>query len=131
MGAGALRAQTVFRESITGKVILPGDAKVYGLKLRRSDDGKNFVRIAFDGATLDVGGTKVPLKSAEGTKALDLQVFLDGSVMEVYADGGRVAVTKVIRAGEKDTGVAVFAEGGSATLERCHSRKVGSIWDAK
>ena len=32
MGVGALRAQTVFRESITGKVILPGDADYHSAR---------------------------------------------------------------------------------------------------
>ena len=37
-----------------------GDAKAFGMKVRRSDDRKSAVTIRCDGNTLDVAGSKVP-----------------------------------------------------------------------
>ncbi|WP_422928178.1 glycoside hydrolase family 32 protein [Singulisphaera sp. PoT] len=105
-----------------------GTAKAVGLAVRRSADGKHAVTIRYDGEQLDVAGVKVPLKLAEGEKVLRLHLYLDRSVVEVYADGGRVAVTRVVDAGESDLGVAAFAEGRGATLQSLDTWQLKPIW---
>ncbi len=104
-----------------------GDAKAAGLAVRRSDDGKRAVTIRYDGKELDVAGARIPLELAKGKK-LDLHIFLDRSVVEVYADHGRACVTRVIDAPDTDLGVAPFAEGRGATLKALDAWRLKSIW---
>lgn len=106
----------------------PGDAKAFGLKVRRSDDGNSAVTFRYDGKVLDVAGTKVPLKLDKDQGILTLHVFLDKSLMEVFVNGGREAVTRVIHPGQKDLGIEVFAEGGTARLKSMDVWKMKSIW---
>jgi sucrose-6-phosphate hydrolase SacC (GH32 family) len=107
-----------------------GEAKVVGLRVRKSVDGKSESVVGFDGAHLDVDGVMVPVKLAKGRTALDVRLFIDRSVLEVYADGGRVCVTKLIptRTGD-DRRLSFFGRGGSAALEGPTIWSVGSIWE--
>jgi sucrose-6-phosphate hydrolase SacC (GH32 family) len=104
-----------------------GQARMVGLAVRRAPDGKQAVRITFDGAQLEVAGTKVPFKLLPAEKSLRLHVFLDRSVLEVYANG-RACITRVIQPGKDDLGAAVIAQGGGAKLRRLDSWPMASIW---
>ena len=106
-----------------------GDAKAFGLKLRCSDDGKKALVIRHDGKGLNVAGTNVPAVLRGAGRELKLHVFLDRSVMEVFVNDGRHAVTRVNYPGEKDLKVAIFAEGGSATLKAMTIWKIKRIWE--
>ena len=90
-----------------------GDAKQFGLMLRCSEAGAPGVLVSFDGKELEVAGAKSKL-SLDGGK-LRLRVFLDRSVLEVYANE-RACFSRVIYPGERDLGLAVFARGGTATV---------------
>ena len=113
-------------------VFNPGDAKAFGMKVRRSDDGRRAVTLRCDGQVLDVSGTKVPLKLGgernQDQKTLTLHVFLDKSVMEVFINNGRHCVTRVIYPGENDLGVELFSEGGKATVTAIDVWRMKSIW---
>jgi beta-fructofuranosidase len=104
------------------------DAKQFGLRVRRSDDGKNAVVISSDGETLDVAGTKAPLQPKEQKKTLALHVFLDKSVLEVFADEGRTSIAKVIYPDEQDLSIELFASGGKAIVESIDLWQMKSIW---
>ncbi|MBL7223696.1 MAG: GH32 C-terminal domain-containing protein [Candidatus Brocadiae bacterium] len=108
--------------------LLLGDAKAFGLRVRRSDDGSRAVTLRSDGRTLDVAGTPVPLGRGNEDRTLALHVFLDKSVLEVFVDGGRECVTRVIYPGRSDLGVEVFAEGGSATVGSLDVWKIRPVW---
>jgi beta-fructofuranosidase len=107
--------------------IEPGDARETGLRVRRSPDGREAVSITFDGRQLDVAGRKAPLRLADGEKTLRLHVFLDRSVLEVYAND-RVCVTRVIKAGKDHLGVEAFARAGTARVRSLETWPLGSIW---
>jgi beta-fructofuranosidase len=105
-----------------------GTARSVGLRVRRAADGSRAVTIAWDGRELDVAGMKAPLRLLEGEKRLRLHVFLDRSVIEVYA-GDRVCLTRVVYPESKDGGVEVFATGGSATVRAFTAWPLRSICD--
>ena len=107
---------------------IPGDAKAFGLKLRSSGDGSRAIVLRYSGGTLNVAGTDVPVQPAGKAKSLRLHVFLDRSVMEVFINGGRQAVTRVEYPGEDDLSVGVFAEGGKATVKSLDAWQMNSIW---
>ena len=103
-----------------------GGARQIVVQLRRSDDGERAVEIRYDGAHLTVAGTEVAL--TVGDEPLDLHLFLDKSVLEVFAQDGRVAVTRVIDAPPADQGVALVATGGAAHVDELQIWTMGSIW---
>jgi sucrose-6-phosphate hydrolase SacC (GH32 family) len=104
-----------------------GAARAIGLKVRRSSDGRRGAAIVHDGETLDVAGTKVPLELA-AAKPLRLHVFVDRSVIEVYADGGRAVTTKVYYGEPEDVGYEIFTQGGGGKIVRLETWRMGSIW---
>ncbi|MFH1730290.1 MAG: glycoside hydrolase family 32 protein [Planctomycetota bacterium] len=107
---------------------IPGDAEAFGLKLRSSGDGSRAVTLRCSGKTLDVAGTEVPVERAEEVNSLKLHVFLDRSVMEVFINGGRQAVTRVEYPGEDDLDVGVFAEGGKATVKSLDAWQMKNVY---
>jgi beta-fructofuranosidase len=107
---------------------VPGDAACFGLKLRSSPDGSRGVTLSCANATLNVAGTDVPLEPGDAQKTLKLHIFLDRSVMEVFVNGGRSAVTRVEYPDDKDLGIAVFAKEGQATLTSLHVWQMKSAW---
>ena len=106
----------------------PGDATAFGLKLRSSPDGKRAITLRYADGTLDVAGTLVPIEPKQEAKTLKLHIFLDRSVMEVFINDGRQAVTRVEYPDEGDLGLVVFAEKGKATLTALDVWKMKSIW---
>lgn len=104
------------------------DAAAFGLRVRCSADGQDAVTLKYAGGILNVAGTEVPIDRGEGSQNLKLHVFLDMSVMEVFINDGRTSVTRVNYPGEKDLGVAAFAENGSVTLKSLDVWQMRSIW---
>jgi beta-fructofuranosidase len=105
----------------------PRDATSYGLKVRRSKDGTQAVVISYDGKQLDVAGARMPLTLPPDKPVLRLHVFLDKSVLEVYAQDG-LCVSRVISAGQDHSGVEVFARGGGVQLKRLECWPISPIW---
>src|SRR5262249_16883106 len=84
------------------------NARRFGLKLRWSEDATRGLTIAVEGNQLEIDGLKAPLPAQD--RKLALQLFLDRSVLEVYANG-RVCCTRVIYPEQKDQRLALFASG--------------------
>jgi beta-fructofuranosidase len=122
--------------------ILLGEADAVGLKVRCSPDGAEQTVIAYDRvkqrlevdrehASLDPeahrerhGGPLV-LRAGE---ALELRVFLDRSVVEVFGNN-RVCVASRIYPSRSDSqGVDAFAWGGNAELQAMDIWTMRSIW---
>jgi beta-fructofuranosidase len=108
---------------------MPGAAKAFGLKVRRSPDGSRAVVLRYDGRILDVAGTGVPFELGKNEDTLTLHVFLDKSVIEVFVNGGRHCVTRVIDSDSKDLGIELFAEGGSALVKSVDIWQMKPIWN--
>ena len=106
----------------------PDDAAAFGLRVRGSGSGGQSVEISCRGQVLDVAGTIVPLGSRDAASLLTLHVFLDRSVLEVFVNGGRHCVTKVIYPGQDALGIGLFAEGGSATACSIDIWQMRSAW---
>ena len=104
------------------------DAEAFGLRVRQSENGNSAITMRYAEGSLNVAGTEVPLASAPQSKTLKLHVFIDKSVLEVFINDGETSVTRVEYPGEKDLGVSVFAENGSATLKSLDAWKMKPIW---
>lgn len=103
----------------------PGTAKAFGLRLRVSSDGAQAVHVNYDGETLSAAGVQAKLRLPEDQKLLRLHIFIDRSVMEIYANG-RACLTKVIYPSEQDLGVAAFASDGTAMVRSLKAWKLKS-----
>jgi beta-fructofuranosidase len=122
----------------------PSGPGICGIAIRRSPDGAEQTRIVYDAgegqliidrthASLDLGSDRnphvAPLALAP-EEPLRLHIFLDRSVLEVFANE-RVSITTRIYPTRTDSvGVALVAERHDAQLASLDVWQLGSIWDA-
>jgi beta-fructofuranosidase len=122
--------------------LMPGDAGNCGVDVLRSLDGLEYTRVTYDRARRrleidrrrssstaedqhDIHGGDLELADGE---PLSLHIFVDRSVVEVFANG-RVCLTSRVYPTRPDSlGVALFAEGGAAEARSVDVWEVGSIW---
>ena len=60
---------------------------------------------------------------------VDIRVLIDRSVVEMFAGGGRVAITDRVFPRPESTGVSLFEKGGTASVVRLDAWKLRSVWD--
>jgi len=121
---------------------LPGQAAQFGLKVLCAPDGSEQTLIAYEPgsgwlsidrghSSLDTAvqrephGTHVTLAGGE---SLTLQVFVDRSVVEVYANTRACLTSRVYPSRADSVGVELFARSGPAQLEKLEAWEMGSIW---
>lgn len=102
-------------------------ASFAGIRVRRSDDGADGVRIGYDGESVWVGGIEMPYPQGEGQDSIKLRVFLDKSVIEVFVDDGARVATNFIDCGVNDLGVELVARGGEAAFRSIDIWEMESI----
>ena len=102
-------------------------ASFAGIRVRRSDDGADGVRIGYDGESVWVGGIEMPYPQAAGQGSIKLRVFLDKSVIEVFVDDGARVATNFIDCGVNDLGVELVARGGEAAFRSIDIWEMESI----
>ena len=127
----------------------PRSAREVGLYALRSPDGAERTRISlypndhrrFDTSSLQIDvsesslGREVwarsaeigPLRLPEG-EALDLRVFIDRSIIEVFANDRQCLTLRVYPQREDSVGVSAFARGGEARLLSLDCWQMRSIW---
>lgn len=105
----------------------PDGAKSLGVRVLCSADGSRASTVRWDGSQLDVAGTLAPLELLPGESSVRLHIFVDRSLIEVYANDRR-CVARVVTPEPDDQGVEVFAEGGGARLKSMESWDLGSAW---
>ena len=71
--------------------------------------------------------TRVPLVLSED-EPLKLHLFLDKSVLELFVNGGRIAVTRLLNAPTDDLGVELVVRDGQATMISLDIWTMRSIW---
>jgi beta-fructofuranosidase len=107
-----------------------GSAHAVGLRLHSSElagtEHPESVAVRYDGSTLQVAGTELPLAPAAAGR-IRLHLFLDKSVLELFVDDGRAAVTRVLAPTHPYQAVELFAEGGGATASVA-AWELRSIW---
>ncbi len=130
-------------------VLDPGDAHESGLKVLRSPDGSEETRISFfpkghprfGTAQLQIDGTASslrtdliprtpeigPLEIGDG-EPVRLRIFIDRSVVEVFANGRQCLTLRVYPERSDSVGVSVFARGGRATLRSMEAWQMRSVW---
>lgn len=121
----------------------PEDAHAFGVTVRCSPDQIEQTVIVYDckrqwlgidcsrsSLRSDVhhdvrGGPAVPRNDGK----VDLHIFVDRSVIEVFANGRSCITARVYPSRADSRGVAVFSRGGHATLSSLDVWNIAPIWD--
>ncbi|MBD3241857.1 MAG: hypothetical protein GF331_14810 [Chitinivibrionales bacterium] len=104
-------------------------AEAFTLELRRSPEGRSSAPIRYANGALDIHGMKVDVPRTARTGKLDLRVFLDKSVMEVFVNGGRACCTRIVYKREYDRQIACTAEGGRVVVESMDFWQMQPVFD--
>ena len=114
----------------------------FGIKVRCSPDGTELTRILYDhkakrlvvdreqsslSADVHCETQECPLNLSPG-EGLKLDVFLDRSVVEVYANGRTCITSRIYPSRPDSLGVDLFTSGGSVKLRSLDIWKMNSIW---
>ena len=130
-------------------VIDPNAAREVGLNVLRSPDATELTRISFfhranarwgtpqlqiDGSQSSTGAEVLgrppeigPLDIPDG-EYLRLRIFIDRSIVEVFANGIQCLTLRAYPESPASTGVSVFAKGNSATLKSLDCWQMRSVW---
>ena len=127
---------------IKAKVNVPSSG-IFGMKVLSSGDGQeetiikfntidNTIEIDFENSSLDtsikhferamghdeiIATNQVAPFELRGGETLDLQIFIDKSIIEVFANGRQCVTQRVYPILENSQGVEVFSEKGGAMVE--------------
>ena len=100
---------------------------------RRFWDGNSILSINTDNSSIlpDVRSRpaeNAPLQLKEG-ESLNLRVFIDKSVIEVYANGKQYAAVRVYPGLEESVGVSLRSRGGESEIISFDAWQMNNIWD--
>jgi len=109
--------------------IEPGSAKEFGVNVFCTADGTGFpITIQAESKKLAIGKIAAPFELKPG-EALNLRVFLDKDMVEVFAND-RQAVVYMQPHNADDVGVSLFSKGGDVAVKNVRSWKMKSIYPA-
>ncbi len=121
-------------------VIRPGKAKEVGFKVLQSADDSEYTvirfsenKIAIDNkhSSKDTRFIRPPDAGSlqlEGNEPLKLRIFIDCSVVEVFANGRQCCSLRVYPTKEGGNGVSLFSRGGDAELVSLDAWQMRSVW---
>lgn len=98
-----------------------------GVQLAIQDGVGQPIELGFNGLELRVQEVRAPLTLAKGERRLKLQVFLDRSVLEVFAND-TVCITKVLPPLAGDGTLSLHAEAGPARVTELRAWPLRTIW---
>jgi len=99
-----------------------------GVQLAIENDSKERpVTLGFNGLELRVLDVIAPLPLPKGERKLKLRVFIDRSVLEVFANE-TACVTKTISLVGNNSHFSIHSEGGTADLKRLRGWPMKTIW---
>ena len=105
------------------------DAAAYGLRVRCGANGMGGLEIRRSADGLNVAGTRIapsePALRRRPDDTLELQLFLDRTVMELFVNGGLATVTRVNYPDGEDLDVAVLADDGEARVRTLDAWDLG------
>ncbi|MCX6998128.1 MAG: glycoside hydrolase family 32 protein [Kiritimatiellaeota bacterium] len=123
-------------------VLKPGTAREVGLKALQSPDGGEYTVIRFSAdnkLSIDTSHSSElknlkprapetgPLVLEKG-EPLELRIFLDRSIVEVFANGRLFLGVRVYPTKEDAGGVSLFSTGGDAELVSLQAWQMRSVW---
>jgi sucrose-6-phosphate hydrolase SacC (GH32 family) len=105
----------------------PGNAKEFGVNVFCAANGAGFpITINTGNKTLTIGKIAAPFELKPG-EALNLRVFLDKSMVEVFAND-RQAVVYMQQHQAEDVGISLFSKGGDIAVKQAKAWKMKSTY---
>lgn len=104
------------------------EATVIGCDIRRNElfvDRTQSGEVAFDSTFASV--SRAPLPASDNR--VRLQVLVDRSSVEVFAEGGKMSITNRIFPSPDSDGIELFSEGGSTRLVSLNIWRLHSAWN--
>ena len=107
--------------------IKQGEANRYGVKILCDQDNQKGLDVVVnpEAKTLQVGATVAPLELKDGEE-IQLRIFIDRSVIEVFANDRQAVVWQHVYQAE-DLGVCLFSEGGGMQVSEVKGWQMKSI----
>jgi beta-fructofuranosidase len=102
-------------------------AKKVMLEINSGSNDAKPIALEFDGVQLTVMDTKAPLQILDDQRKLNLRIFIDRSVLEVFANE-TVCITKIIPTLGADAVLNIRTEGGKANLKQLLAWPMKTIW---
>jgi beta-fructofuranosidase len=102
-------------------------AKALALEVKSPDQNVPAIKMRFNGSELTVMDAKVPLHLDGTRQELRLRIFLDRSVLEVFANE-TACVTKTITPLTGDVTLAIHADEGNARAKGIEAWPMNTIW---
>jgi beta-fructofuranosidase len=102
-------------------------AQSVALEMNGRDKDTSPIVVNFNGSELRVMDAMAPLKFSGNERKLKLRIFIDRSVLEVFANE-TVCITKVISLLPDNAILQVRADGGTATANRIEVWPIKTIW---
>jgi len=103
-------------------------ASFCGLNVLANEEGVGGLFIIWSGDVLNVDGVKVPIKEWRPGDPLQMQIFIDKQLVEVFVNGGRYCVSHKVRVEHiKGDRVALTRLGGTAKLLSMEAWKLKAI----
>lgn len=103
-------------------------ASFCGLNLLCNAEGEGGLAIIWSGDVLNVDGVMVPVKEWKKDDPLSLQIFVDKKFVELFVNGGRYSITRMVR--EENIGgdhIALSSLGGTGRLVAFEAWKLKSL----
>jgi sucrose-6-phosphate hydrolase SacC (GH32 family) len=99
----------------------PGSAAAFGLRLHDQ-------AVVYEGGRISCLGRAATVSPVDGR--LRLRVLVDRTSLEVFANDGEVSMTSWFLPKTKDTGLELYAKGGSVRIHSLRVAKLKSAWAA-
>jgi fructan beta-fructosidase len=111
LAVGKQNAFVIGYNGVSGKLFIDRSA------CRNNSFNKNFAALSRYEASL-----------SSVKRSIDLHIFFDKSIVEVFADDGKVVMTAQCFVDENDNGVELFSDGGKTLFEYVRIRQIKSAW---
>lgn len=119
-----------------------GQAQSFGLDILRSDDGQEFTRIAFEPSSQELIIDRRASSQnehddrdirrhrliADAEDTLNLRIFIDSSVIEIFANETTCATTRAYPSRASSKGIALFSQGGNTQVSTLEIWDIQAIW---
>jgi len=102
-------------------------AKTVELRLKSGARDSQPIVVTFNGSELGVMDGSAQLGFSGGERTLNLRIFIDRSVLEVFAND-TACVTRVIAPLDASATLEIRAEGGTANVRRVQAWPMKTIW---
>ncbi|MFD2616075.1 GH32 C-terminal domain-containing protein [Terrilactibacillus laevilacticus] len=135
---GSKASSKAYRLDVTFK---PNKAKSFGINVRTGNSEKTVIGydvaseqlyldrtqsgdVQFNSSFPSVERVAVPVRDGK----VSLEIYVDHSSVEIFADGGRVAITDQIFPNTTSDGIQLFSTGGKAIVDNLKVSEIASIW---